>query len=58
MLAVVCRQFGSPDLLRLEKSVAPQPGANEVLMSVRSANLTVHNVLIPREVKLSSSSAV
>ena len=46
MLAVVCRQFGSPDLLRLEDSVAPQPGANEVLMSVRAVSLSLANVLV------------
>ena len=39
MKAVVVRQYGSPDVLRVEDLEMPTPRANEVLIKVRAASL-------------------
>jgi NADPH:quinone reductase-like Zn-dependent oxidoreductase len=39
MRAVVVREYGSPDVLRVEDLEAPAPRANEVLIRVRAASL-------------------
>ena len=46
MKAVVCREFGSPDLLRFEEIPSPRPGPGEVVVSVRAASLNFPDSLI------------
>jgi NADPH:quinone reductase len=46
MKAVVCREFGSPDLLRFEEIPSPRPGSGEVVVSVRAASLNFPDSLI------------
>ncbi|MGI8650144.1 MAG: NAD(P)-dependent alcohol dehydrogenase [Rubrobacter sp.] len=39
MKAIVCRKYGSPDVLHLEEVEKPTPGENEVLVRVHSASV-------------------
>jgi NADPH2:quinone reductase len=39
MRAVVVREFGGPDVMRVEELPAPKPGPNEVLVRVRAAGV-------------------
>ncbi len=46
MKAVLCKQFGPPDSLVVEELPSPQPGAGEVVISVKAASLNFPDVLI------------
>ena len=46
MKAVVCREFGPPDLLRFEEMPSLRPGRDEILVSVRAASLNFPDSLI------------
>lgn len=39
MKAIVCHDYGSPDVLRCEEIEKPRPGDNEVLIKVRAASV-------------------
>ncbi|PYX92566.1 MAG: alcohol dehydrogenase [Acidobacteria bacterium] len=39
MKAIVCRSYGSPDVLKYEEIEKPTPGDNEVLIKVRAASV-------------------
>src|SRR5947209_13215921 len=44
--AIVCKQYGPPELLSVEEIPAPKPGPGEVVVSVRAASLNFPDVLI------------
>ena len=44
MRAIVCTQYGSPDVLRLEEVAKPVPGDDEVLVKVHAASLNAADV--------------
>src|SRR4051812_28891963 len=44
--AIVCKQYGPPELLCVEDIPAPDPGPGEVVVSVRAASLNFPDVLI------------
>jgi NADPH:quinone reductase-like Zn-dependent oxidoreductase len=44
--AIVCRRYGSPDVLRLEDVEMPNPGPNEVLVRVYAAAVSVSDCVI------------
>jgi NADPH2:quinone reductase len=46
MKAVVCREFGSPDLLRFDDMPSLRPGRGQVVVSVRAASLNFPDSLI------------
>jgi NADPH:quinone reductase-like Zn-dependent oxidoreductase len=46
MKAIVVRQPGGPEQLRLEEVPAPQPGAGEVLVALRAAALNRRDILM------------
>jgi len=46
MKAIVCTQYGSPDLLRLEEVEKPAPGADDILVQVCAASVTFSNVML------------
>jgi NADPH2:quinone reductase len=46
MKAIVCREFGPPDLLRVEDLSSPEPGPDQVLVSVHAAGLNFPDLLI------------
>lgn len=46
MKAVVCRQFGPPDSLKVEELPSPRPGPGEVVVSVQAASLNFPDLLI------------
>ena len=60
MLAIMCRQFGSPDVLVAEQHPSPKAGQGEVVMRVSAISLSMANVLViannhphPRELPFS-----
>jgi len=46
MRAVLCRQWGPPDMLRLEEVPSPIPGPDEVLISVKACGVSFPDVLM------------
>src|SRR3954469_7224411 len=46
MKAVVCKQYGPPESLVLEKLASPTPAAGEVVVSVKAASVNFPDVLI------------
>jgi NADPH2:quinone reductase len=46
MLAIMCRQFGTPDVLVAEQQPSPRAGRGEVVMRVRAVALSMANVLV------------
>lgn len=46
MKAVVCRQFGPPESLRIEDLPSPKPGRGEIVVSVKAASLNFPDTLI------------
>ena len=46
MKAVVCKQFGPPDSLRVEDLPSPRAGPGEVVLSVKAASVNFPDVLI------------
>jgi NADPH2:quinone reductase len=44
--AVLCRQFGPPESLTLEDVPSPQPGAGEVVVTVKAASVNFPDVLV------------
>ncbi|MDH3321279.1 MAG: NADPH:quinone oxidoreductase family protein [Betaproteobacteria bacterium] len=46
MKALLCKQFGPPESLVLEDVPSPQPGAGEVVISVKAASVNFPDVLI------------
>ena len=60
MLAIMCRQFGSPDVLVAEQQPSPVAGKGEVVVKVSAVSLSMANVLViannhphPRELPFS-----
>ena len=48
MLAIMCRQFGTPDVLVAEQQPSPRAGRGEVVMRVRAVALSGSlGVLLP-----------
>jgi NADPH:quinone reductase-like Zn-dependent oxidoreductase len=43
MKAIVCRTYGSPDVLRLEDTARPTPKDNEVMIQVRAASVNPYD---------------
>jgi NADPH:quinone reductase-like Zn-dependent oxidoreductase len=54
MKAVILREFGPPDVLRLEEVPTPSPGPGEVLVKVRSVSVNRTLDLVVREGKYPS----
>ncbi len=46
MRALVCREYGAPELMSIEDWDDPVPGANEIVFDVRAAGLNFADVLI------------
>jgi NADPH2:quinone reductase len=46
MKAVVVREFGAPESIRVEEFPAPQPGENEVLLDVHAAGVNFPDMLV------------
>jgi NADPH:quinone reductase len=46
MKAVLCRQYGPPETLTVEDVPSPEPGAGEVVVSMRAASVNFPDVLI------------
>ncbi len=46
MKAVLCRQFGPPESLRIEELPSPTPGPGEVVVSMKAASINFPDVLI------------
>jgi NADPH2:quinone reductase len=46
MKAVVCKQFGPPETLRIEDLPSPKPAAGQVVVSVKAASLNFPDTLI------------
>src|SRR3954453_9048058 len=46
MKAVLCKAYGPPESLVVEDVVSPEPGAGEVVISVRAASVNFPDVLI------------
>ena len=46
MKALLCKQFGPPESLVLEDVPSPQPGAGEVVVSIKAASVNFPDVLI------------
>ena len=46
MRAVVCSQFGPPELLTVEEMEDPTPGAGEVLVDVKAVAVTFPDCLM------------
>ena len=46
MKAVVCKQFGPPDSLRVEELPSPRAGPGEAVVTVKAASLNFPDVLI------------
>ncbi len=45
MRAVLCREWGPPESLVIEERPSPEPGKDEVVISVKAANVSFANVL-------------
>lgn len=45
MRAVVMREFGGPDVLRVEELPVPEPGPGEVLLQIRACGVCFHDVV-------------
>lgn len=45
MRAVLCREWGPPESLVIEDLPSPEPGKDEVVISVRAANVSFANIL-------------
>jgi NADPH:quinone reductase-like Zn-dependent oxidoreductase len=43
MKAIVCRTYGSPDVLRFEETATPTPADNQVLIRVRAASVNPYD---------------
>ena len=48
MKAIVCTEYGPPDILKLEEIQKPTPGDDEVLIEVHAASVTYSNVALVR----------
>lgn len=46
MKAIVCTEYGPPDLLQLEEIPKPTPGDEEVLVEVHAASVTYSNLML------------
>ena len=46
MRAIICEEFGTPDLLKLREIPAPEPGAGQVRMRVRAAGVNFPDSLV------------
>jgi NADPH:quinone reductase-like Zn-dependent oxidoreductase len=46
MKAIVCTEFGPPDVLRLEEIEKPAPGDDDVLVEVHAASVTYSNLML------------
>jgi NADPH:quinone reductase-like Zn-dependent oxidoreductase len=46
MKAIVCTQYGPPDVLKLEEIPKPNPGDDEVLVEVHAASVTYSNLML------------
>ncbi|MEE2662981.1 MAG: NADPH:quinone oxidoreductase family protein [Myxococcota bacterium] len=49
MRAVVCREFGPPENLRVEELAEPSPGPGELLVEVRAASATFPDALLVQD---------
>lgn len=45
MKAIVCTEFGSPDVLRLEETSRPEPGRGEILVRVRATSVNFGDIM-------------
>ncbi|MCK7479502.1 MAG: alcohol dehydrogenase catalytic domain-containing protein [Candidatus Moduliflexus flocculans] len=45
MKAIVCTEFGSPDVLRLEEVPRPEPKRNEILVRVRASSVNFGDIM-------------
>jgi len=48
MRAAVIREFGGPEVVRIEEVPDPEPGAGEVVVELRCAALNYHDILLRR----------
>ena len=48
MKAVVCTEYGSPDILQLQEVAKPVPKENEVLIRVYAAAVTIEDTAMRR----------
>jgi NADPH:quinone reductase-like Zn-dependent oxidoreductase len=48
MKAIVCTEYGSPDVLRLEEIQKPTPGDDQVLVQVHAASVTYSSLMLVR----------
>jgi len=48
MKAIICTQYGSPDVLQLQESLKPIPKGNEVLVKIRAASITTADTMMRR----------
>ena len=46
MRAVVVREFGPPESIRVEEVSAPQPGASQVVIDVHAAGVNFPDLLV------------
>lgn len=54
MQAIILREPGGPEQLRLEETPMPQPGAGEVLVSLRAAALNRRDILVRSRPQMAS----
>lgn len=48
MKAVICTRYGSPEVLRLQEVVRPEPGTGDVLVRIRAASINARDVRMMR----------